>query len=94
MRDGRFGDALPSQFVHEISTFIKQALSEGHQRVAISLLLAERGLATFVYDIDVSSTGVTNSSSVDYYVPSKSSDRVVPPSFKDYPRLSIDVSVP
>lgn len=94
MHEGRFSDAFPEPFMHEISTFMKSAIADGHNRVAISLLTAEKGLATFVYTIDVTSTGLSHGAATDWYVPRRSSDRVMPPEFQDIPRIAIDVSNP
>jgi hypothetical protein len=94
MQSGRFSDALPDPFIHELATFMKQAAADGHRQVAISLVLKDRGLASFIYDIDVSPTGITYSNAVEWYVPKKANERRLPTSFHNVPRLAIDVSNP
>jgi hypothetical protein len=91
-KTGRFSDALPDPYIHEIAAFAKQSLADGYNRMVLQLILQDRGLASFVYDIGVTSTGITISSAVDSFVPKKSSERKLPVAFEDYPRMAIDVS--
>lgn len=93
MTEASFGDVFPSPYIEDINAFIKQALADGATHVVISLLTAERGLGSFLYEIHVSSKGVSLSQALMWHVPKKPEDRTLPSSFIDYPHLALDVSL-
>lgn len=92
MKDARFSDALPDPYIHEITLLATQAIADGSNSIVIQLVTEERGVASFLYPIDTTPTGIRISPATDIYVPKKGSDRKLPRPFHDVPRLAVDVS--